>query len=73
MAFVDEEVKFVLTNYGKEKGFERGFLNLFKYFSISDDGVRYTSDVEPKKLRDISGTHSTSTNVVGPNKNHIIK
>jgi len=66
MAYVDtenNEMKLTLTNRGKEMGLKHGLLNVIKYFSIGDSGVIYTMDVEPTKLKDVNGNHSTSTNV----------
>lgn len=73
MAYVDKKMKFVLTNYGKEQVFKKGIINTLKYFTISDDGVNYTIDVEPNNLLDISGSHDTSTNNNSINKNIIKK
>jgi hypothetical protein len=74
MAYVEtNNIKFVLTKYGKEQSFERGLFNVLKYFTISDDGVIYTLNVEPENLPDINGSHQTSTNTPTSNKNIIDK
>jgi hypothetical protein len=57
------EIQFTLTKVGKELGLKHGLLNVIKYFTVSDAGVIYTMDVEPTKLQDINGNHTTSTNV----------
>lgn len=67
MAYVGDNenidgVKFVLTEYGKQKSLERGLLNVIKYFTVSDDGLMYSSNTNPTQLKDINGSHLTSTN-----------
>ena len=66
-----DNVKFVLTSYGKEQGFKHGLLNVMKYFTVSDDGVMYTINVQPDSLNDINGCHTTSTNIASCSKNTI--
>jgi hypothetical protein len=73
MSYVRDDIKFVLTNYGKEQGLKHGFLNIFKYFTVSDDGVIYTMEVEPTDLNDINGLHTTSSKIPNGNKNIIQK
>ena len=74
MAYVEtDKLKFVLTRYGKEQGLKHGLLNVIKYFTISDDGVIYTMNVQPDKLTDINGSHQTSTNITISDKNVIQK
>ena len=69
MAYVEQKgdstptVKLTLTNVGKKSGFEVGFLNIFKYFTISDSDIIYTLDVSPNNLPDVNGEHETSTGV----------
>jgi len=72
MAYLEtnNQIKFVLTKAGKEIGLKDGFLNVFKYFTVSDKGVIYTMDVQPDKFTDLNGSHSTSTNI--PNGTSII-
>jgi hypothetical protein len=76
MAYVetgDKKLKFVLTTKGKEEGFDKGFLNIFKYFTVGDSGFIYTLDVGPDNLLDINGLHETSTNLSScPSNNNII-
>ena len=63
MAYVkNDTVKFVLTEYGKKEGLKRGYLNVIKYFTVSDDGLIYTSNTTPNQLKDVNGSHLTSTN-----------
>jgi hypothetical protein len=65
MAYVptdDPTMKIVLTNSGKEIGFKEGFLNIFKYFTISDSAIIYTLDVNPDSLPNVNGSHEKSTN-----------
>lgn len=57
------EMKFVLTNAGKKLAFEQGLSNIIKYFSLCDDDVIYTMDVEPDKLKAINGYNEASTDV----------
>jgi hypothetical protein len=72
MAYVEtSNIKFVLTNYGKEEGLKRGLLNVMRYFTVSDNGVIYTMNVQPTNLLDVNGSHGTSTNVTVYNKNII--
>jgi hypothetical protein len=72
MAYVEtDNIKFVLTTYGKEQGLKRGLLNVMKYFTVSDDGVIYTMNVQPDNFLDVNGSHGTSTNVSICNKNII--
>lgn len=73
MSYVRDDIKFVLTNYGKEEGLKHGLLGIFKYFTVSDDGVMYTMDVNPKDLKDINGSHTTVSNTPNGNKNIIQK
>jgi len=76
MAYVETDinnVKFVLTKYGKEQGLKHGLLNVIKYFTVSDDGLIYTMDVNPSNLKDINGSHTTSSNLPNGNKNVIKK
>lgn len=60
MAFVEinSKVKLVLTKYGKEK-LIKGNLN-FKYFSFSDEPVRYDLDQEPDHVIDTQGSGDTT-------------
>ncbi len=72
MAYVEtDNIKTVLTKYGKEEGLKHGFLNVIKYFTLSDDGVVYTLNEQPTNLKDINGSHTTSTNLSSCNKNRI--
>lgn len=72
MAYVEtDNVKFVLTKYGKEQGFKHGLLNVIKYFTVSDDGVIYTINKQPNSLNDINGCHTTSTSIASCSKNTI--
>ena len=72
MASVEtDSIKFVLTNYGKEQGLKHGLLNVIKYFTVNDDKVIYTINVNPNTLQDINGSHQTSTNKVSCTKNTI--
>tara|TARA_R110002012_G_C11433814_1_gene589735 strand:+ start:360 stop:584 length:225 start_codon:yes stop_codon:yes gene_type:complete len=74
MGYVEtDNIKFVLTNYGKEQTLKYGLSNVIKYFSVSDDGVIYTMYEEPNKLLDVNGSHQTSTNITSCNKNLIQK
>jgi len=74
MGYVEtNDIKFVLTNYGKEQSLKYGLSNVIKYFSVSDDGVIYTMYEEPNKLLDVNGSHKTSTNITSCNKNLIQK
>lgn len=72
MAYVEtNNIKFTLTTYGKEEGLKRGLLNVMRYFTVSDNGVIYTMNVQPKNLLDINGSHESSTNVSICDKNII--
>ena len=74
MAYVEtDNIKFVLTKYGKEQGLKHGLLNVIKYFTVSDEGVIYTMDNEPNKFPDVNGSHQTSSNIASSNKNLIQK
>lgn len=61
MAFVNINNKFklTLTKYGKERLINDGVID-FKYFSFSDDGVRYDINNEPEKVIDIEGDSDTT-------------
>lgn len=61
MAFVNinNKLKLTLTKYGKEKLINDGVID-FKYFSFSDDGVRYDINNEPEKVIDIEGDSDTT-------------
>ena len=63
MAYVNDDIKFTLTTYGKEEGLKRGLLSIMKYFTIHDSGVVYTLNVQPNNLLDVNGSHQTSTKV----------
>jgi hypothetical protein len=72
MAYVEtNNIKFTLTTYGKEEGLKRGLLDVMKYFTVSDNGVIYTMNVQPKNLLDVNGSHGASTNVSICDKNII--
>lgn len=73
MAYVREDIKFVLTNRGKEEAYKHGLSKIFKYFTVSDDGFMYTLDVKPTDLTDVNGSHTTSTNIISGNNNNIQK
>ena len=73
MAYVNNDIKFTLTTYGKEEGLKRGLLSIMKYFTIHDSGVIYTLDVQPNNLLDVNGSHQTSTKVSDCDNNKIIK
>jgi hypothetical protein len=74
MAYVEtDNIKFVLTKYGKEQGLKHGLLNVIKYFTVSDEGVIYTMNVSPDKFPDINGSHQTSTSIPSSNKSIIKK
>lgn len=79
MAYIENDtiyidgVKFVLTDYGKQQGFKHGLLNIIKYFTVSDDGIIYTSDTSPNQLKDVNGSHLTSTNIPSGSINIINK
>jgi hypothetical protein len=71
MAFVDINKKFrlTLTKYGKEKLIKEGKID-FKYFSFSDDGVRYDATQEPEKVVETQG--NSDTTIYNGNKSPII-
>jgi hypothetical protein len=72
MAYVTtDNIKFTLTNYGKEEGLKRGLLDVMKYFTVEDSGVIYTLNVQPDHLPDVNGSHGSSTNLPIGNKNII--
>jgi hypothetical protein len=63
MGFVEGnsgDVKLVLTNRGKRALLSDGLNTLIKYFSIHDDEVIYTIDVNPRIL-DINGSKEDAT------------
>lgn len=70
MAFVNinNKIRLVLTKYGKEK-LIKGELS-FKYFSFSDDDVRYELNDEPTNVVETQG--SSETNFYNANKSSII-
>ena len=60
MGFLDKntnEVKLILTPYGKTKFLSKGF----KDFSFSDDDIIYHLCVEPQGILEITGSHKSST------------
>ena len=64
MGFLDnniDEVKLILTPYGKTKFLSNGFKDTFRYFSFSDDTVIYHLCVEPQGILEITGSHKSST------------
>lgn len=71
MAFVNINKKFrlILTKYGKEKLINDGMID-FKYFSFSDDGVRYDMTNEPTKVVETQG--DSDTTLYNSNKSPII-
>lgn len=71
MAFVNINKKFrlTLTKYGKEKLIKEGNID-FKYFSFSDDGVRYDATQEPEKVVENQGNYDTT--IYNGNKSPII-
>lgn len=74
MSYVNtDNIKLVLTNYGKEQGFKHGLSNVIKYFTVSDDGLIYSMEVGPENLKDINGSHQTSTNIPSGSQNTILK
>jgi hypothetical protein len=63
MGFVtgnNDNIKFVLTDRGKMTLLRGGLNNLIKYFSVHDDEVIYTIDVNPKVV-DINGSKEDTT------------
>ncbi len=71
MAFVNINKKFklTLTKYGKERLINDGLID-FKYFSFSDDGVRYDINNEPEKVVATEG--ESDTTIYNGNKSPII-
>jgi len=64
MGFLDKninEVKLILTPYGKSKFLGNGYRDSFKYFSLSDDNIIYHLCVEPQGILEITGSHKSST------------
>jgi hypothetical protein len=57
----NDEVRLILTNYGKTKFLSNGVVDTFKYFSFSDDDVLYHLCVEPQGILEITGSHKSST------------
>lgn len=55
MAFVDKEIKFILTTHGKKKLINEGWTNTNIYYTFFDDGIIYTINAYPKLLPDLSG------------------
>jgi len=71
MDFVNINKKFrlILTSYAKEKLIKDGIID-FKYFSFSDDGVRYDIEKEPEKVVETQG--DSDTTLYNGNKSPII-
>jgi hypothetical protein len=71
MAFVNinKKVRLILTEYGKEKLINNGDIG-FKYFSFSDDGVRYDIIKEPEIVVETQG--NSDTTIYNGNKSPII-
>tara|TARA_R100001510_G_C7613228_1_gene176135 strand:+ start:435 stop:659 length:225 start_codon:yes stop_codon:yes gene_type:complete len=71
MAFVNinKKVRLILTEYGKEKLINSGDIG-FKYFSFSDDGVRYDIINEPSIVIETQG--NSDTTLYNGNKSPII-
>ena len=64
MGFLEKntnEVKLILTPYGKTKFLTKGFKDTFRYFSFSDDDIIYHLCVEPQGVLEITGSHKSST------------
>lgn len=71
MAFVNinKKVRLILTKYGKDKLINGGDIG-FKYFSFSDDGVRYDITKEPEIVIETQG--ESDTTIYNGNKSPII-
>jgi hypothetical protein len=71
MAFVNinKKVRLILTKYGKDKLINDGDID-FKYFSFSDDGVRYDITREPEIVVETQG--DSDTTIYNGNKSPII-
>tara|TARA_R110000803_G_scaffold44953_4_gene94936 strand:- start:4389 stop:4613 length:225 start_codon:yes stop_codon:yes gene_type:complete len=71
MAFVNinKRLEITLTEYGKEKLITGGDIG-FKYFSFSDDGVRYDVNNEPEIVVETQG--NSDTTIYNGNKSPII-
>lgn len=64
MGFIDkniDEVRLILTPYGKTKFLTDGLEETFSHFSFSDDDVLYHLCVEPQGILEITGSHKSST------------
>ena len=60
MGFLEKntnEVKLILTPYGKTKFLTKGFKDTFSYFSFSDDDIIYHLCVEPQGVLEITGNN----------------
>ena len=69
MSFLDNninEVRLVLTQYGKKEFLSNGVDRTFRFFSFSDDNVLYDLCVEPQGVLDITGSHKSSTTKYEP-------
>jgi hypothetical protein len=55
------EVRLILTPYGKVQFYSKGVKDTFRYFSFSDDDVLYHLCVEPQGILEITGSHKSST------------
>jgi len=71
MAFVNinKKVRLILTKYGKDKLINGGDIG-FKYFSFSDDGVRYDITREPEIVVETQG--DSDTTIYNGNKSPIM-
>ena len=69
MAFVNKDANDYLLKYGKEKLITGGDIG-FKYFSFSDDGVRYDVNNEPEIVVETQG--NSDTTIYNGNKSPII-
>lgn len=56
MAFVNNEIKCVLTTYGKKTLIRKGITNMKIYYTFFDDSIIYTLNAYPNLIPDTNGT-----------------
>lgn len=69
MAFVDKEIKFVLTTYGKKTLVEKGWTKMKINYTLFDDSVIYTVNAYPNLIPDVNGIGNNISETMNFNYN----
>ena len=64
MAFVNQEIKAVLTTKGKKTLIEKGLSNINIYYTFYDNEVIYTLNAYPNLITELNGSSNNISDMI---------